>query len=308
MRVLYDSDIESTLTYHGAIDVLERLMKSKIFQNVVHPPKSYFPTQKGMMTFTMGELIDEKVAGFRFSGSPKSTQLTLAMDTHTGEFKGMIVGDLIGVVRTACINAVAIKHLARKDAHVLGVIGSGFQAKHHALAALEVRDIKRIVVYSRSEENRQEFVRFLKERTAGKGIEIEALKAVASVVGESDILITASNSRTPLFNSKMLKKGLHINNVGPKYKGCAELPLAVYGQADILTTDSITQLYDWKGPGPVCFEGIIPRNKVLGLENYMVDFERDPDSLTLFCSMGITGSALALANCVLESMNMSVLG
>ena len=302
MEILYDRDIKDVLTYQGAIEVMDGLVRSMARQNVNHPPRHYFHTQKGSMTFTIGELLEEKVAGFRLYGSPKTTQLTLTMDTHTGEFKGLIIGKLIGVVRTACLNAVAIRHLARENAQTLGVLGSGFQARHHALAALEVRRFSKLVVYSRDPEKREAFCRFVEERLEGRELKIEMVDAAGAVVEESDVLICATNSGSPILEPGMLNKGIHINNVGPKYKDRSELPLEVYQMADVLTTDSLTQLYDTKGAGLICFDEIIPRDQIKGLENYTTAFNRPSDAITLFCSIGLAGSEVALANWVLERM------
>lgn len=298
MRILHDSDIQDFLTYRGAIDVLDGLLRSKLNGNVIHPPRHHFPTQKGAMTFTIGELLSEKVAGFRLYASPKTTQLTIAMDTHSGEFKGMIIGKLIGVVRTACLNAVAIKYLARQEAKTLGVLGTGFQARHHALAAMEVREIERVKVYSRSRENLKDFLSFLKERTE-KDLVLEASDSPEAVVGGSDILICATNSPQPILSVTALAPGLHINNVGPKYPHKHELPFEAYQKADVLATDSIAQLKAESGPGPVIFADKLP---VRGIEEFMEGYERKADDLSLFCSIGLAGSEVALANWILEEM------
>lgn len=302
MKILYDSEIEGVLTYAAAIKVLKKLLRSKLDQNVVHPPRHYFPTQKGALPFTIGELIQEQVAGFRLYGSPKSTQLTFCMDTHSGEFKGMIIGKLIGVMRTACINAVAMQYLARKDAEVLGVLGSGFQARHHALAALEVRDFKEIRVYSRNSENQQGFIRFVEEKAGKQGLNLRAVSKAEEAVKGCDVLITASNSPTPILEMDWLTKGLHINNVGPKHQQRHELPIEAYVQADVLTTDSLPQMTDPAGPGKVCFGARLPVDQIKGLEAYMEGWQRDQNLLTLFCSMGLAGSEVALADWILEEM------
>ena len=306
MKILYDEDIKGLLTYHGCIEVLEGLIRSKKDHNVIHPPRHIFPTQKGSLTFTIGELIQEKVAGFRLYGSPKTTQITVTMDTSSGEFKGLIIGKLIGVFRTACLNAVAIKYLSRVDSQRLGVIGSGFQARHHTLAAMEVRDIREIRVYSRSREKQINYIRFVQERVLKKNINFIIADSSESVVEQSDILICATNSPTPVIQMESIGKGLHINNIGPKYKHKHELPFAVYHKADILTTDSLSQLYDQSGPGfgAACFTETIPKDQILGLEKYMEGFSRESEAITLFCSMGLAGSEVAIANWLIESMKV----
>ena len=305
MKILYDHDIKDFISYRGCIEILEELLYSKLRDNVVHPPREYFPTQKGAMIFTKGELIEEKVAGFRLYGGPKgpkSTQMTLVMDTHSGEFKGQIIGKLLGVYRTACINAVAIKHLSRIDSQRLGVLGSGFQARHHALAALEVRDIRELRVYSRDPAKRSDFIRFVEANSGRENLNIVSAESPEEVAEHSDILICATNSKTPILKTESLKPGLHINNIGPKYKGSHELPLDAYHKAEVLATDTLAQLFAGTGPGTVCFADTIPEQGISGLEHYMHAFERSPEAITLFCSIGLAGSEVALANWILEAM------
>ena len=303
LKVLYDQDIHEFLTYRGAIGVMDDLLRSKLKDNVVHPPRFTFPTQNGSMTFTMGELLEERVAGFRLYAAPKTTQLTLTMDTHTGEFKGLIVGKLIGVVRTASLNAVAIKYMSRDNSRTLGVIGSGFQARHHALAALEVREIDRLIVYSREPANCEAFLRFVEARWTGRRIRFEMVGSTTAVAEQSDILICATSSGDPVLKADVIRPGTHINNVGPKYQGRHELPVELYQRAGVLATDSIPQMFDQNRMGPICFDGMVASEKVRPLESFMNGFQRDPETISLFCSMGLAGSEVALANWVLEGLS-----
>ena len=302
MTILRDDDIAHLLTYGKVIPVMEGLLRSKRGDNVVHPPRYILPTEGGSLTFTVGEVIDKNVAGFRFYGSPKTTQLTVAVDTQSGEFKGLIIGTLIGVIRTACLNAVAIKYLARQDAQTLGVLGSGLQARHHALAALEVRDFKALRLYSRDPANAEACRHFIEARLPRGGVDISIEKSPEDLLRACDVLISATNSSTPILSAKDLRPGLHINNVGPKYSHKHELPQEAYDLADILTTDSIPQLFDTTGIGAaLCTKGL-ERGELMGLEHYMSGFERRPEDITFFCSMGLAGSEVALADWVIEAL------
>jgi len=305
MKILYDNDVQAHLTYQKGIKILEDLLFSKLNKNVVHPPRDYFFTQKGALVFTKGELLHEKVAGFRLYAIPKAEQITVAIDTHTGGFKGIIIGKLLGIYRTACLNALAIKYLSRQNAQILGVIGSGMQAKHHTLAALEVRAIKKIRIYSRNIEKRKEFIQFIESHSKYKHLEIIAADSSEEVVANCDILICATNSPIPVFKTDALKKGLHINNIGPKYKSKHELSLDTYQKADLIATDSLIQLYDTTFLGAVCFTDSIPKENILELETCMTNFNRQEEAITLFCSMGLAGTEVAVANWLLEQISIS---
>lgn len=300
MKILYDHDIKPLLSYDTCIEILEKVLLSKANQQLISPPRDYFFTEKGALVFTKGELIQEKAVGFRLYAIPKKEQITVVIDTHTGGFKGIIIGKLIGVYRTACLNAIAIKYLARQDATVLGVIGAGLQARHHVLAALEVRKIDQLICYSRNPAKQENFIQFIQAESNYKNLTIIAATSSEEVVENSDILICATNSPTPILNTSAIKKGLHINNIGPKYQDRHELPLTTYQKANTIITDSIPQLYDATFLGDVCFKKEISEEEILSLENCMTNFNRKSDDITLFCSMGLSGTEVAIANWLFE--------
>lgn len=92
-------------------------------------------------------------------------------DGSTGELRGVVVGALLGPLRTAAVNAVAIRTMAPQDASVLGVLGAGRQAAAHVRAALTVRRFEEVRVHAPDAARREAFVRSLREDT---GVEAAA--------------------------------------------------------------------------------------------------------------------------------------
>ena len=62
-------------------------------------------------------------------------------------------------IRTAAVSAVATRALARREAKTLAILGSGVQARSHLEAMLCVLPFERVVVWSRSNERAEAFVR-----------------------------------------------------------------------------------------------------------------------------------------------------
>src|ERR1700677_207364 len=75
----------------------------------------------------------------------------------TGEPLAVMDGRLITEMRTAAVSAVAVDLLAQPDAKVLGILGSGVQARSHVRALSRVRRFEEIRVWSRSEGNARRF-------------------------------------------------------------------------------------------------------------------------------------------------------
>src|SRR5215204_2401444 len=95
---------------------------------------------------------------------------TMLFDPESGELLSILQSDRLGQMRTGAASGVATKHLAREDATTLGLYGAGWQAQSQLEAIAAVRDLTRVIVYSRSEESRKGFA----EKMGGRlGMEIE---------------------------------------------------------------------------------------------------------------------------------------
>ena len=120
-------------------------------------------------------------------------------------FRGFIQG-----LRVAASSALAARFLAREDVVVLGVLGSGWQARAHAKAMCAVRAIKKILVHSPTKTNRENFVAEIGQEL---GIPVEAVISGESVANGADILVAATNSVSRVIPPEWLKPGMHVTNV-----------------------------------------------------------------------------------------------
>src|SRR5881397_1056499 len=126
------------------------------------------------------------------------------VDPETGTPLAIMDGRLITEMRTAAVSAAATKLLAPRDAKVLAILGSGVQARSHAEALQLVRQFEEIRVWSPNIEHAQ---RFAKE-VGGK-----AMSAEGAVRG-ADVVVTTTNSKTPVLKGSWLKPGSHVNAIG----------------------------------------------------------------------------------------------
>jgi alanine dehydrogenase len=127
----------------------------------------------------------------------------LLFKPQTGEPLATMDGRLITEVRTAAVSAVATERLAKPNASVLGIIGSGVQARSHLEALRLVRDFREVRVWS---PNRS--VEFARERG------VHAAASAEEAVQGADVVVTATTSQTPVLCGKWLSPGVHINAVG----------------------------------------------------------------------------------------------
>jgi len=137
-------------------------------------------------------------------GIPTHMATIFLVDPETGAPLAIMDGRLITEMRTAAVSAAATKLLTEPDAKVLAILGSGVQAHSHIEALRVVRKFKEIRVWSPTREHAEQFA---------KEIGATAMSSEDAVRG-ADVVVTATNSKTPVLKGVWLKPGCHINAVG----------------------------------------------------------------------------------------------
>jgi ornithine cyclodeaminase/alanine dehydrogenase-like protein (mu-crystallin family) len=137
-------------------------------------------------------------------GIPTHMATIFLMDPETGTPLAIMDGRLITEMRTAAVSAAATKLLASPDAKILAILGSGVQARSHVEALRCVRNFQEIRVWSLTPERAQRFAREI------GGTAVSAAEAVRG----ADVIVTATNSKTPVLKGAWLKPGCHVNAIG----------------------------------------------------------------------------------------------
>jgi ornithine cyclodeaminase/alanine dehydrogenase-like protein (mu-crystallin family) len=137
-------------------------------------------------------------------GIPTHMATIFLVDPETGTPLAIMDGRLITEMRTAAVSAAATKLLASPDAKILAILGSGVQARSHVEALRCVRKFQEIRVWSPTAERAQRFA------TETGATEMSAEEAVRG----ADVIVTATNSTTPVLKGAWLKHGCHVNAIG----------------------------------------------------------------------------------------------
>ncbi|MFB4423816.1 ornithine cyclodeaminase family protein [Streptomyces sp. QL37] len=147
----------------------------------------------------------------RERGLPVQRSSVLAVSADTGACEALLDGAEVTRARTAAATAVATRALARKDARVLGLVGTGPLARAHARALLPGRSYERIVLWGRDPGRSSELAAWI---GAELGVDAHVLAGPRAVAEASDVLCTLTPSREPLIRGAWLSPGQHINAVG----------------------------------------------------------------------------------------------
>ena len=223
-------------------------------------------------------------------------------DAASGELLALIEADQLGQMRTGAASGVATKYLARPDARTVGIYGSGWQARSQLAAICGVRRIERVLVYSRSAENRTRFCREMgAELNLREIVPVDRPEAAA----EADIIVTITNSREPVLRGEWLRPGAHLNAAGGNSILRREFDDEVLKRASLVAVDSLDQARIEAGELVSAVEkGIINWERIVELRHLVAGRypgRQTANEITLFKSLGLAIEDIAAAAVVYQA-------
>lgn len=132
-------------------------------------------------------------------------------NTETGELTALIDGSQLNPLKTGAASAVAIDELARQDATTLALLGSGRQAYGQFRCIQTVRDLDTVRIHSPNPEHRAALAKELEDE---HDIAATATETSQEAVQGADIVVTATRSKTPVFDGEDLADGAHVTAMG----------------------------------------------------------------------------------------------
>lgn len=211
------------------------------------------------------------------------------LDTHvgtvvlhsgeTGEPLAIVNASAVTAIRTAAVSAVATKLLARRDAAVLAVIGTGVQAQAHLAAIPLVREIRETRVFGRSGGN---------------------IGSAEEAVRGADIIVTATSAHEPVLRREWIAAGAHINAVGSSVATARELDAETVAAASLFVDRRESTVNE---SGDYLFA--LREGAIAGPEHIRAELgeiltgtaagRKSDDEITLFKSLGLAVEDLASA-------------
>ena len=146
--------------------------------------------------------------------------VVLLFEAEMGRLVAIIDASSVTAIRTAAVSGVATQALSNPDAGDLAILGSGVQAMTHLEAMRCVRTIRRVRVWSRSQEHRELFARRAQKKF---GTLVEVVDSPESCVHGADLICTVTASREPVLKGDWIAKGAHVNAVGAALPTAREL-------------------------------------------------------------------------------------
>ena len=217
MHVLTEAEVHRLLDPRSLIPAIEEAFRSR-YPSTLMPTRTQMKVGDGVFLIMpcydrVGHGLGMKMV--KFNESPtvaeERVQATyILLEVESGCAKLVIPANYLTDARTAATSAVATKFLAREDAKVLGVFGTGREARAHLQILRHVRPFERALVTGRDAGRTREFAQQMEHEL---GMKVESVYS-RTCAAESDVLCTCTTSKTPLFDGNMVRKGTHINAVG----------------------------------------------------------------------------------------------
>jgi alanine dehydrogenase len=304
MRFIAEEEVLRDLTMPVAIELVERsFLQLGQGAAVNHPRRRVILPTGSILHYMAGGNPD--YFGIKvYSSNPKTGPhfQFLLYKSADGLPLATFEANHLGQIRTGAASAVATKYLARTDASVLGIIGSGFQAETQVWAISQVRDLKEVRVWSRTPQKRDAFAKRCAEHY---GLNAIAVGSAREAVEPAGIVVTSTSSREPVLESAWISPGTHVNAMGSNWLIKRELPTdLVMDRADLVTVDSVEDAHLESG------DLMIPLNERPGASFRAVEFadvvagkapgRTGDQQITIFKSNGLAVQDVAVAGYLYE--------
>jgi ornithine cyclodeaminase len=289
------------------VDTLKALSRKEATQVLRSVIKLGDRNVLGIMPATMDSM---KLAGAKvitvfpgnFSkGLPSHQGVVLIFETETGALKAAVDGDAITGIRTAACSAAATGALARKDAKVLAILGSGLQARAHLSAMRLVREITEVLVWDIDIDSAK---RFKLEMEEAHGLPVTECQTSRDATRAADIICTVTAAKSPVLFGDSVKPGAHINAVGACSPDCRELDTNAVAKAKLFGDSRESALAEAGDLLIPIKEGALAESHFLGelgdvLLGRLAGRTLDTD-ITIFESLGLAVEDLASAEFIYE--------
>jgi ornithine cyclodeaminase/alanine dehydrogenase-like protein (mu-crystallin family) len=234
--ILSNNEIRDALSIDECLTVMEDSYREQANSRAVNRPTchSYLPHSLPNSTYSfksvdggVGKLgvlalrvTSDIVQEQQLHGSVRLEKVPLAQgmfvglvqlfSAETGELLAIMPDGFIQQVRVGVTSALGMKVMARQNSAVMGLIGSGGQAKAHYRFMTKVMPIRKVKVFSPNADHRKSFVAEMENET---GVEGEPVGSAEEAIAGTDVICSATNSSRPVLMPDWLKPGMHYNSI-----------------------------------------------------------------------------------------------
>ena len=308
-------DVEELLDLDRLIEVLSSAMVDLSAGRASLPPRvaAEVPEEDGLLAVMPAYLPSAGSVGAKLvsvfphndaRGIPSHQALIALFDEHTGTPLALMDGTHITAARTAAGSALATRLLARADASVLAILGTGVQARSHARVIPRVMaSLHEVRVAGRTTRKAES----LAEELRGQGLPARSAASFQEAQAGADVICAATHSSEPVVRGPWLSPGSHVNSVGFNVAGREVDPHVVAGAMVVVEARSSALADPPAGApdlAPLVREGRLDPADVAEVGEIVAGTRpgrTSPEQITLYRSVGVAVQDVAAAALVLDA-------
>ena len=249
MRIVSLDEIKAVLPKVDLMQEIETGFSAYSNGEVVVPPvgELNFENPPGDVHIKYGYIRDDDVyvikiaSGFyqnKLLGLSNGQGMMLVFDQKSGKPIGLLQDEgYLTDVRTAVAGAICAKYLAPKNIEVIGIVGTGVQARMQLEYLKNVTDCQNVIVWGRSKSALNQY----KISMCDSGFTIKTTMALDQVTNNCNLIVTCTASEKPIIRENHVKGKVHITAMGSDTPNKQELGSNVLSKADLVIADSRSQ-------------------------------------------------------------------
>ena len=306
-RLLTEADVARLVTPDDLIDAMEDALRRFSSGEVVQPARTMLSLGQHQFFGLIPAYVPEPaMVGATvvtvFPGNtaidlPSHMTTMLLFSPETGALVALMDGRYITAARTAAVSAISADVLARDDAAVMAIIGSGVQARSHLAALERVFQLDEVRVWSPTPEHQASFIDDVETRTDRKLVGTDSAE---QAVRGADLIVLVTSSPEPVVQSEWVKPGAHVISVGACRPDQREMDPALIRRGRLFVESRAAALVESGDVVMGIQEGQFAASHIVGelgeLLAGRVDGRRSPDDVTVFKSLGLAVEDVAAAN------------
>jgi ornithine cyclodeaminase/alanine dehydrogenase-like protein (mu-crystallin family) len=291
MLYLTESDVAQLLPMNVCVGLTRRAFEDLRAGSAQNQPRRRLAVPQGSVLHALAGACGNYFGTKIYSTNVRHgllEMLVLLFDSSTGRGLALMEDEHLGQIRTGAATGYAADLLAKPDAKVVGMIGSGHQARTQLEAVRAVRSIETVRVWSR---RREPLEGFCKEMNA------TPVDTAEAAIRGADIVITATNAKDPVLETAWVQPGAFVAAIGSNQGNRRELPADLLGAAGLIAVDSMEQARMEAGD-LILAGGSGEFSRVVELKD--IDAGWDPHRISIFESLGLGLEDVAAAAYVYE--------
>lgn len=316
--VLSESDVCQAITMADGVRLLEQSMIQHAAGETMLLPRVSLDLPNGGGAFRVMSAAMPMLHSFglkTLTGYPgkrlkgETYFVLLLFSTETGALRAVIAAEYLTGLRTGAATGVAAKYLAREEASVLGIFGAGAQAKYQVAALKAVRPINEVKVFARDRERAKDFAA---EVTKELGLSAHVAATRRDTIAGSDLVVTATTAREPVFQGEWLEPGTHVSGIGANTPAKRELDKDTFLRSKLVVDFKKQALAEAGDLKEALETGAINPDQVYAELGEIINGKKQgrtsDQEVTIFKSVGIAIQDIATAAFVYEQAKIKGLG